>query len=314
MKKLLILSMCLILLLAGCGKASPSVSAIPPYIAPIETKLSPTRAASPIPSITFTSSPTLTPVRPTVTNTTDPLRMHFSEIPEQITLQDVAFNPLVVNEYLQLRKALPEKLTWKAVGGEHINASISNGVVTATSLDPGWFGSESIQVEACETEQTCATQEITFTVMDKNAYNDVRVSYVGNSGFLITVGNKKILMDGMFDGFPEYKLPSAVQSLLVNAEPPFDQVDLILASHDHADHFSAEMVRKHMQNNPEAVFISTTQAASQLADLGERVIALDPIEGTPVYTETNGIEVEAIYLSHGTPPSGQLEILIMPTL
>ena len=304
MKKTLMLALPLVFLLLGCGKVSPVVTSLPS-----ETAItSPSQTSSPVPSATFTVSPTVPPVTPTVTNTTDPTRMHFSEIPEQITLQGVAFNPVIAHEYLLLRKVSPEDMQWKAVGSKHVTASISEGVVTATSLDPGWFGSETIQVEACETKQSCATQEIIFSVKDKNAFSDVRVSYVGNSGFLITVGDKKILMDAMFDGFSEYELPSAVQSLLVNAEPPFDQVDLIFASHDHADHFSAEMVRQHMQNNPEAVFISTTQAASQLVDLGERVIALDPDIGTPVYTETNGIQVEAIYLSHGTPPSGQPEI------
>ena len=308
MKKLIMLSIAFIFLLTGCGKASTVVTTLPPTVAPIATKQSPTQTASPIASPTFTITPTRLPALPTVSATADPLSLHFSVIPEQVTLQDVSFNPVVAYEYLLLRKDSPEDMLWKAVGSEHITASISDGVLTTDPLDPAWFGSETIQVEACESDQTCATQDISYSVMDKTVYNDVRVSYVGNSGFLITVGDKKILIDAMFEGFPEYELPSAVQSLLVNAEPPFDQVDLILASHDHADHFSAEMVRQHMQNNPNAVFISTTQAASQLADLGERIIALDPAVGTPVYTETNGIQVEAIYLSHGTPTNGQPEI------
>jgi L-ascorbate metabolism protein UlaG (beta-lactamase superfamily) len=35
---------------------------------------------------------------------------------------------------------------------------------------------------------------------------------------------------------------------------------------------------------------------------------VDPVAGTPVNAEANGIQVEAIYLSHGTPPSGEVEI------
>jgi L-ascorbate metabolism protein UlaG (beta-lactamase superfamily) len=248
-------------------------------------------------------------VTPDITATTNPSGLHFVAIPEQITLQDASFNSLNAYEYLLLRRASAVNMTWSVIGNEHIAASISDGVVTVTPLDPAWHGSETIQVQACEPTGACATQIILYSVMDKAAYSDVRVTFVGNAGFLITVGDKKVLIDAFFTGFPPgYTLPFNVKSLLLNAEPQFDQVDLILATHDHADHFSAEMVQQHMQNNPSAVFISTTQATRQLADFGNRVIAVDPVAGAPVNAEANGIQVEAIYLSHGTPPSGSTEI------
>ena len=200
-------------------------------------------------------------------------------------------------------------MTWSATGSEHIAASVSTGVISATILDPAWVGSETIQVEACEPSGTCARQNIVYSVLDKAAFSDAWVTYVGNSGFLITVGDKKVLIDAFFEGFPPgYALPETVRTLLLNAQPPFDNVDLILATHNHNDHFSAAMVRQHMQTDPKAVFISTTQASSQLADLGERVIAVDPIAGTLVQAEANGIQVEAIYLSHGYPPNDQNEV------
>lgn len=235
--------------------------------------------------------------------------MHFVAIPEQITLQEASFNSLDAYEYLLIHRASAANMTWRVSGNEHIAASISNGVVTAIPLDPAWHGSETIQVEACEPDRACANQVILYSIMGKTAYSEMRVTFIGNAGFLITVGDKKVLIDAFFSGFPPgYTLPFNVKTLLVNAKSPFDQVDLILATHDHADHFSAEMVRQHMQSNPKAVFISATQAASQLTDFGDRVIAVDPVAGTPVNTEANDIQVEAIYLSHGTFPSGQTEI------
>ena len=305
MKKVITLSVAILFLLIGCGKASRVATVLPSTA----TNVSPSQAVPPTPSPTVTFTQTLAPMTPDITATTNPSILHFAEIPEQIALQDESFNSVDAYEYLLLPRASAVNMTWSVIGNEHIAGSVSNGVVTATPLDPAWFGSETFQVEACEPNRACVTQEITYSVMDKTAYRDVRVTYVGNSGFLITVGDKKVLIDAMFEGFPPgYELPLAVQSSLVNAETPFDQVDLILATHDHADHFSAEMVRQHMQNNPKAVFISTTQATSQLADFGDRVIAVDPVAGAPVNAEANGIQVEAIYLSHGTPSSGSTEI------
>jgi L-ascorbate metabolism protein UlaG (beta-lactamase superfamily) len=164
-------------------------------------------------------------------------------------------------------------------------------------------------VEVCEPSGTCAAKNIIYSILDKSDFSDASVTFVGNSGFLVTVGDKKVMVDAFFEGFPPgYSLPETVQNLLMNAQPPFDNVDLILASHDHADHFSARMVRQHMQNNSKAVFVSTTQATNKLADFRDRVIALDPVAGTPVQAEANGLLVEAIYLSHGYPPNDPSEI------
>ncbi len=295
------------LLLTGCGKAGT-----PATLAPVVL------AETPLPTLSPTLQPTLPPptleisaasATPSPTATINPIALSFSEIQEQVILQAESFIALELYDFLHLRNTTAEGMTWSAAGSEHITASISDGVLTAHPLDPDWYGSETVQVEACEPTGTCATQDIIYSVLDEANYSGVRVTYVGNSGFLITVGDKKVLIDAFFEGFPPgYMLPEYVQTPLLNAEPPFDDVDLILASHDHADHFNAAMVRQHMQNNPHAIFISTTQAAGQLSDLGDRVIAVDPTPVATVTVEANGIQVEAIYLSHGTPPANAIEI------
>lgn len=141
-------------------------------------------------------------------------------------------------------------------------------------------------------------------------FDGTSVTYVGNSGFLITVGEKKVLIDGLFSGFHGvYKLPLNVQSLLVHALPPFDDIDLIIATHNHGDHFSASMVQTHMQNNPKAVFVSTSQVTNQIKDFGDRVITLEGSTGNPAQKEINGIQVEAIYLFHDIVATGETEIM-----
>jgi L-ascorbate metabolism protein UlaG (beta-lactamase superfamily) len=261
------------------------------------------------PATTPTSTPIPMSLPPTATATTDPTALRFIEIPEQTTLQGETFLPLDTYNYLRYRKTTADKMTWTVTGSKHIAAAVVNGVVTANPLDTAWYGSETVQVEACESGGNCVTQTIVFNVLDKTSFSGARVTFVGNSGFLITVGDKKVLIDALFAGFPPgYTLPASVQELLVNAKPPFDNVDLILATHSHADHFDAAMVRQYMQNDPKTIFVSTTQAVSQLADLGDRVIAVDPVAGSPVNVEANGIQVEAIYLNHGSPPNDPNEV------
>jgi L-ascorbate metabolism protein UlaG (beta-lactamase superfamily) len=136
------------------------------------------------------------------------------------------------------------------------------------------------------------------------------VTYVANSGFLIQAGGKKILIDALFDGFPgSYAPPVAVREPLLAGLPPFDGIDLILATHRHGDHFSAAAVRQALASNPRAVFVGPAATVATLADSSGRARALDPAEGRRAETEVNGIRIEAMRLSHGTPPPGRPDIV-----
>jgi L-ascorbate metabolism protein UlaG (beta-lactamase superfamily) len=139
---------------------------------------------------------------------------------------------------------------------------------------------------------------------------DATVTYVGNAGFLVTVGSHKVLIDAMFGGFPGgYRLPANVEQALTSAQPPFDGIDLILATHDHADHFSASMVRRCMEANPGAILVAGPQATGHLSGFGDRVVTLTATAGKTATTTQNEIRVEAIYLSHGVFPAGETEIV-----
>jgi len=132
------------------------------------------------------------------------------------------------------------------------------------------------------------------------------VTYTGNSGFLIQAGGRKILVDALFDGFPGgYTVPASVREPMLAGRAPYDDVDLILVTHRHGDHFSATMARSALAADPRAVLVGPAEAVSGVADAGARARALDPAEGRRAGVEVNGIRVEAMRLSHGTPPAGQ---------
>lgn len=138
----------------------------------------------------------------------------------------------------------------------------------------------------------------------------LRVTYVGNAGFLVEMATKKILVDGCFRGFTgAYLLPREIQDKLARAQAPFDGIDLILATHAHGDHFDSELVRQHLRTNPKAVFASTRQATASLADLKGRVVSFEASRGRSDRKEVAGIRVEALYLPHGAPAAGGTEVL-----
>ena len=130
---------------------------------------------------------------------------------------------------------------------------------------------------------------------------EVEVTYIGNAGFMITVGDKKILIDALFEGPP---IPSEVAELLKTAQPPFDDVDLILATHIHRDHFHQRPVVSHMENNRSAVFVSSSDVVSMVSDQSNFQDRIIPIQleqrvGEKILLVVNGIGIEAMFLDHG---------------
>lgn len=94
--------------------------------------------------------------------------------------------------------------------------------------------------------------------------------------------------------------------MLEQAEPPFDGIDLIFVTHSHADHYDPVVVGRHLENNPEAIFVSTPDAVEMLLEtfpewegLEDRVVVVDIGEGESVKMNLKGIDLEVIFLSHG---------------
>ena len=136
----------------------------------------------------------------------------------------------------------------------------------------------------------------------------LRVTYVANEGSLLEGSGRKVLIDALTgERIPPYPtVPADLRPALEEARPPFDAVDLVLATHRHADHFDAETVARHLRANPAARFVSTPQAVEQLREaLGaesphlERVEAVLPAEGARQTVRHRGVEVQVLSLHHG---------------
>jgi len=129
------------------------------------------------------------------------------------------------------------------------------------------------------------------------------ITFVDNDCFLLISDDKKILID------PHKQIVSrAIWTAIQKGQPPFDGVDLILVTHNHPDHFDYDLVGAQLLANPDAVLATTRQVANALKsyfpDYGkvqDRVKAFAPAEGERVSATLNGIEIEALFLSHDDP-------------
>jgi L-ascorbate metabolism protein UlaG (beta-lactamase superfamily) len=176
---------------------------------------------------------------------------------------------------------------------------------TATMLPPS---PTKTPTPGLPTEAPTPTETLTLTPVpwptSETFFDGARVTFINNAGFLITVGDKKILIDALYHtDNPMIDPPQEMLQRAVNAKPPFDQIDLVIATHNHPDHFSADLVRSHLRNNQQAVFVSSPQAVRKVKqggdDFDERLIAVNLEPGESSHLSVNGIELDCLYVTHG---------------
>lgn len=134
----------------------------------------------------------------------------------------------------------------------------------------------------------------------------LQLTYLGCEGVLLRSAAGSVLIDGLFgeEAAPFAMPPAADRDALRHARPPFDGVDVVIATHYHGDHFDPAAVADHLRASRRTRFLSTPQAVGRFIDaagpaFADRVQALPPVEGVREAVEVNGIRVEYFGLSHG---------------
>ena len=99
------------------------------------------------------------------------------------------------------------------------------------------------------------------------ANKGLTVRYIANEGVLIATADKQILIDGLHREYrPAYLFPPPeMQSVLENARPPYDKINILLVSHIHLDHFHPESVGLYLKANPNTILASSNQAVEEVS-------------------------------------------------
>jgi len=94
----------------------------------------------------------------------------------------------------------------------------------------------------------------------------VKVYYVANEGFLLENNGKKVLIDALFNtGLDRYACPdSSLLSNMIVANSPFEDIDFLIFTHNHPDHFNDSLVYAFMSNHKETQMICPSQVTEQL--------------------------------------------------
>jgi L-ascorbate metabolism protein UlaG (beta-lactamase superfamily) len=134
------------------------------------------------------------------------------------------------------------------------------------------------------------------------------IEYLANEGVLLTAGDVQILIDALFgDGLPAYPVVArTTRDSLESGRGRFAEVDLVLVTHAHADHFDPAAVRRHLEANRQAILVAPGDAIDALGTetggleaFGDRLrrLTLDPGEKAEI-DEVADVAVEALGLAH----------------
>ena len=137
----------------------------------------------------------------------------------------------------------------------------------------------------------------------------VTVTLVANAGVLIEYRGRKLLLDGIFhaeshEENPFSNIPAPLWQEMLTGKPPFDDIDCLLFTHNHADHFSPELTREYLTHQRvKAAFLPPDEGeqAALRSCLREKKIPYISLEtvanGQPVPLE-NGIAVTPYHTRH----------------
>ncbi|MCH9007258.1 MBL fold metallo-hydrolase [candidate division KSB1 bacterium] len=144
----------------------------------------------------------------------------------------------------------------------------------------------------------------------------VEITYIANAGVMIEHAGKKVVIDAHhYKGNPLYQpAPWNVLEKMVNGMKPFDRVDLILATHMHADHFDAASVGEHLFYSKDAKFVASDQMTVLLDKeyksfdkIRAQVKTINPGWKFSNEIDIDGIRVKVLGMKHGSAKFASLQ-------
>jgi L-ascorbate metabolism protein UlaG (beta-lactamase superfamily) len=134
------------------------------------------------------------------------------------------------------------------------------------------------------------------------------VHYVANEGFLLESNGKKVLIDALFNtGLDRYAEPdSTLLTEMILGKPPFNNIDYLLFTHNHPDHFNDSLTYAFMNSNTRAAMLCPDQVYEQLRnsyplnpEIDRRILAITPDSGQVITRNIDKVIFTACRTRHG---------------
>jgi len=137
----------------------------------------------------------------------------------------------------------------------------------------------------------------------------IEVTYIANCGFQIKSNNKQLVIDALFkEGYTDYLVtPDTIASEIISSKKPFNNVHLLLITHNHGDHFNDSMVVKYLNYSPNNIIIapsSVTKAILEYPDYKynkNQIVEINKVNHNND-TMIQGIRIKSFFMQHDNRP------------
>jgi ankyrin repeat protein/L-ascorbate metabolism protein UlaG (beta-lactamase superfamily) len=217
-------------------------------------------------------------------------------INEKDILGRTALHYALINNDVELTRLLISK-------GADVNVKETAG---RTPLDIAEDWNNSDLVSFLEKSGAIHKERHTYKLENNKSDKPLELTFLGNSGFLLTYGNKKILYDvpttidnGYFDA-----LPLKTAKMIYGSKKPFDNINFLLVSHSHDDHIGFDDILPYIKKNSAIKMYTTLPTLDSLKKRTagtelNNVIAVNLAKGKVTQKMDNGIEIKFYGLDHG---------------
>lgn len=107
-------------------------------------------------------------------------------------------------------------------------------------------------------------------------FNEIKINYIGNSGIFIKYKDTTILIDGIFQKTKYFSSPVNEMQKAVKGMPSiYSNIDYLIFTHRHADHFSSKYLNEYIKNNRiKRIFLTkeSEKTNSQALDMGSVLV------------------------------------------
>lgn len=142
-----------------------------------------------------------------------------------------------------------------------------------------------------------ASSEFTLVDTDKN----VKVTYIANDGILIEYQDKKVAIDAInvVDNLNGWISPSStVMSALQNGIPPYDNIDVIMVTHGHGDHYATSAIQSYLSRNSNTKLIVPNGLRSSFGSNSNRIPNFSINKFEQVELVLNDITIDVLQVEH----------------
>ena len=158
-----------------------------------------------------------------------------------------------------------------------------------------------VMTVAADPNQFLNSLSIASGALSLDSGDKVKVTYIANDGVMIDFQGKKVAIDainrsGNLNGWIS---PSNAELTAVeNGDPPYNDIDVIMITHNHGDHYSTSAVQSYLAKHPNTKLIVPSRMKSSFSAYANRMPNFSLQKFDRVNVILNEISIDVLRVEH----------------